>query len=75
MVRVHAKHKDFEGDGEDNSIHTLVNYDCEVSVLRAGLFLRPRGSGAVNIVVASGNPSFADPTPSLKIRTSPDERG
>ena len=58
-----------------HSVHILVNYDRECSVLKAGLSLGPKGSGAVNTVAASGNPSFADPTPSLKNRTSSDERG
>ena len=31
-----------------------------------GLSLGPRGSGAVNTVAASGNPSFAGPTLPLK---------
>ena len=60
MVRVHAMHDVCEEDGAWGSGYILVNYDREFSVDMTGLALGPRGSGAVNTVAASGNPSFAD---------------
>ena len=45
-------------DGAGGSGHVLVNYDRE-SFIMTGLSLGPRGSGAVNTVAASGNPSLA----------------
>ena len=61
MVRVHAMHEGCKEHGAGGSGHILVNYDCESSVFMTGLSLGPRGSGAVNTVAASGNPSFAGP--------------
>ena len=63
-----------EDDGAGCSEHVLVDCDRESSVCRTGLSLELRGSGAVNTVAASGDPSFADPTLPLKRRTSCDER-
>ena len=63
-----------EDDGAGCSEHVLVDCDCESSVCRTGLSLELRGSGAVNTVAASGDPSFAGATLSLKKRTSCDER-
>ena len=74
MVRVRAIHEGCEEDEAGGSGHTQVNYDRESSVVMTGLFLGPRGSGAVNSVAASGDPSFAGPTLPLKRRTSCDER-
>ena len=61
MARVHAMNEGCEEDGAEGSWHILVNYDRESSVFMTGLSLGPGGSGAVNTVAASGNPSFADP--------------
>ena len=66
MVRVHAIHDGCGEDGAGGSGHILVNYDRESPVIMTGLSLGPRGSGAVNTVVASGNPAFAGPTLPLK---------
>ena len=52
--------------GQGVSGHILVNYDRESSVVMTGLSLGPMGSGAVNTVAASGDPSFAGPTLPLK---------
>ena len=59
-------HEGFEEDGTGGSGHILVNYECESSVVMTGLSLEPRGSGAVNTVAASGNPSFAGPPLALE---------
>ena len=66
MVRVHAIHEGCGEDGAGGSGHILVNYDRESSVVMTGLSLGPRGSGAVNTMAGSGNPSFAGPTLPLK---------
>ena len=71
MVRVHAIHEGCEEDAAGGSGHFLVNYDRESSVVMTGLSLEPRGSGAVNTVAASGNPSFAGPTLALEKRVRP----
>ena len=73
-VRVHAIHEGGGEDGAGGSGHILVNYDREASVVMTGLSLGPRGSGAVKAVAASGDPSFADPTLTVKRRTPCDER-
>ena len=66
MVRAHAIHEGCREDGAGGSGHILVNYDRETSVGTTGLSLGPRGSGAVNTVAASGDPSFGGPTLPLK---------
>ena len=66
MVRVHAIHEGCEEDGAGGSGHILVNYDRESSVVMTELSLGPRGSGAVNTVAASGNPSVAGPPLALE---------
>ena len=71
MVRVHAIHESCGEDGAGGSGHILVNYDRESSVVMTGLSLGPRGSGAVNTVAASGNPSFAGPPLALEKRARP----
>ena len=76
MVRVHALHEVCEEHGAGGSGHILVSYDREYSVDMTGLSLGPTGSGAVNTVASSGNPSFAGPPLVLEERrTSWDERG
>ena len=76
MVRVHAILESCGEDGAGGSGHILVNYDRESSVVMTGLSLGPRGSGAVNTVAASGNPSLSGPPlGTSKTRTSLDERG
>ena len=74
MVRVHAIHEGCGEDGAGGSGHILVTYDCESSVVMTELSLGTRGSGAVNTVATSGDPSFAGPTLPLKRRTSCGER-
>ena len=66
MVRVHAIHEGCGEDGAGGSGHILVNYDRESSVVMTRLSFGPKGSGAVNTVAASGNPSFAGPMLSMK---------
>ena len=68
MVHVHAIHEVSEEDGAGGSGHILINYDCERSVVMSGWSLGPRSSGAVNIVSANGNPSFAGPPLALEKR-------
>ena len=71
VFRVHAIHEGCEEDGAGGSGHILVNYVRESSVVMTGLSLGPRGRGAVNTVVASGNPSFAGPPLALEKRVRP----
>ena len=71
MIRVRAIHESCGEDGAGGSGHILVNYDRESSVVMTGLSLGPRGRGAVNTVVASGNPSFAGPPLALEKRARP----
>ena len=71
MVRVHAIHEGCEEDGAGGSGHILVNYDRESTLVMTGLSLGPRGSGAVNTVAASGNPSLAGPPLALEKRARP----
>ena len=66
MVRVHAIHESCGEDGAVGSGRILVIYDRESSVVMTRLSLGPRGSGAVNTVAASGNPSLAGPRWHLK---------
>ena len=68
MVRVYAIHEGCGEDGAGRSGHILANYDHESSVVTTGLSLGPRGSGAVNTVAASGNPSFKSPPLALEKR-------
>ena len=71
MVCIHAIHEGCEEDGAGVSGHNLVNYDCDSSVVVTGLSLGTRGSGAVNNVAASGNPSFAGPPLAFEKRARP----
>ena len=71
MVRALAMHENCDEDGAGGSGHILVNYDGESCVVMTGLSLGPRGSGAVNTVAASGNPSFAGPPLAPKKRVGP----
>ena len=66
MVRVRAIHEGCGEDGAEGSGHVLVICDRESSVVMTRLSLGPRGSGAVNTVAASRDPSFEGPTLSLK---------
>ena len=63
-----------EDFGAGCSGHVLVDCDRDSSVCGTGLSVELRGSGAINTVAASGNPSFAGSTLSLKKRKSWDQR-